>query len=377
MPNETAKLAGFFKSPAMTQQKPNERLKELDGWRAVSVLLVILHHLGAYQLANLVSPHVRLTAILEDCGPLGVKVFFVISGFVICRLLILEESRYGAVSLKTFYVRRVFRILPPFFLYVGVISLLLSVRLLNDSWSGICNGALFLYDFVPAERGSWFIGHTWSLAVEEQFYLVFPALWVLTKRIGRNRVFPVVFCLIVLWNLSTTVSGWDQLTILSARSGFSCICCGVLIAIFERRARSIAKSFPTFAITAILLGLLWHPVDHTGWKSALYDCMLIPPAIALLLLFSLERSGGLRTFLCWKPIQTVGLMSYGVYLWQQLFTAPAKFYTVSGRPLEHLAPLLFVIVPLSYVFVEKPAVRLGSELAARIRQRAVGREVAA
>ena len=221
MPNETAKLAGFFKSPAMTQQKPNERLKELDGWRAVSVLLVILHHLGAYQLANLVSPHVRLTAILEDCGPLGVKVFFVISGFVICRLLILEESRYGAVSLKTFYVRRVFRILPPFFLYVGVISLLLSVRLLNDSWSGICNGALFLYDFVPAERGSWFIGHTWSLAVEEQFYLVFPALWVLTKRIGRNRVFPVVFCLIVLWNLSTTVSGWDQLTILSARSGFS------------------------------------------------------------------------------------------------------------------------------------------------------------
>jgi peptidoglycan/LPS O-acetylase OafA/YrhL len=359
-------------SPSSTQNAEERRLKELDGWRAVSVLLVIAHHLGAYQYANIVAPHARSAFVFEHCGPLGVKVFFVISGFVICRLLILEENRYGAVSLIGFYLRRAFRILPPFFLYFASVCLLLWIGLIHDSSRGIVSGALFLYDFVPAQHGSWFVGQTWSLAVEEQFYVVFPTLWVLTRRIGRKRVFIVIFCLIAAWNLFAAISGWDQFTIPSARSGFACICCGVVMATFETRARAIARAVPAIAVAAVALSLLWHPIDHSGWESAAYESIFMPLAIALVLIFSLDRGEWLRRFLRWRPIQAVGLTSYGIYLWQQLFTAPSKFFTASGHPISFLLPLLFVIVPLSYLFVEKPAMRLGRSLAEGVRLAPVG-----
>jgi peptidoglycan/LPS O-acetylase OafA/YrhL len=82
------------------------RLRELDGWRAVSVLLVMLHHILGYQHHGLMSRFSFLDHTVDYLGSLGVKIFFVISGFVICRLMISEELRYGSVSLKAFYYRR-------------------------------------------------------------------------------------------------------------------------------------------------------------------------------------------------------------------------------------------------------------------------------
>jgi peptidoglycan/LPS O-acetylase OafA/YrhL len=344
------------------------RLRELDGWRAISVLLVVVYHLGWYQHRDLLIPHVHLAALVGRCGPLGVKVFFVISGFVICRLLMLEEKRYGAVSLKSFYVRRVFRILPPFYLYLAAVGVLVSTGLIVDFWKGILGGALFLYDFDFGKQGSWFVGHAWSLAVEEQFYLTFPALWVAAGVTRRRRIFPVVFGLVAAWNLSVAIWGWEQFTNPDTRSGFACISFGVLVAIFERRARALAKAVPAVAVAACGFCLFLHPGGlWTDWKSALFESFFTPPAIALLLVFSLERGEDLRAFLCWKPMQAIGLTSYGIYLWQQLFTAPSKFFTESGKPIAHLLPLLLVIVPISYLCVEKPAMELGKSLAKRMR----------
>jgi peptidoglycan/LPS O-acetylase OafA/YrhL len=94
----------------------------------------------------------------------------------------------------------------------------------------------------------------------------------------------------------------------------------------------------------------------------------MPLAIGTLLVFSLECRRWLRAVLCLKPVQAIGLSSYGIYLWQQLFTAPAKFYTAAGMPIQFLLPLLLVIVPLSYFFMERPLMRLGRRLANRVRQ---------
>lgn len=347
------------------------RLRELDGWRAISVLLVIAHHLGAYQFASLVRPHVHLALVFENCGPLGVRVFFVISGFVICRLLLLEENRYGSASIKGFYVRRAFRILPPLCLYLAPLGLLISLGLILESWRGILNSALFLYDFVPAKVGSWFVGHTWSLAVEEQFYLTFPALWLLTRKVGRGRFFLGLFCLLAAWNIFAAVRGWNQFTNPNTRAGFACICFGVVIASFEFQARAIARTIPIYVVAPFGLLLLWHPEGYFSWKCAAFDSIYMPLAIALVLLFSLESAPDLRSFLCWKPVQAIGLTSYGIYLWQQLFTAPTKFYAPAGKPLQFLLPLLFLIVPLSFFYIEKPAMRLGRSLAERVRNDSV------
>jgi len=348
------------------------RLRELDGWRAVSVLLVIFHHLGSYQHAGMLFHHHHLALVFRHFGPLGVDVFFVISGFVICRLLILEEERYGKVSLKAFYVRRAFRILPPFYLYIACLFFLLATGLIHETYKGITTGALFLYDIVPAKVGGWFIGHTWSLAVEEQFYLTFPAVLVLTRMIERKRIFLAIFCLLGVWNYLAAVFGWNYVTNPSTRSGFACICCGVLVAFFEAEARAIARTLPALAVAGVALSLLWHPDDYLSWLSALYDSLYTPLAIAALLIFSLERDTRLRTLLCLKPVQAIGLTSYSIYLWQELFTAPKGpegDYTLSGNIIAALLPLLFVVIPFSWFLIEKPAMKLGRLFSDRIRRR--------
>lgn len=339
----------------------------------MSVLLVMLHHILGYQHHRLLSRSAFLDLRVTYLGPLGVKIFFVISGFVICRLLISEESRYGSISFKAFYYRRIFRILPPFYIYLVALSLLLGLGLIQESLKAILGSASFLYD-IKVTPHSWFVGHTWSLAVEEQFYLIFPAMWVLTAKAWKGSVFLGVFLLCAVWNLSTVYSGWDALSSSNTRAGFACISCGVLMAIHEVRVRTIANGIPAFIVAVVALTLLVHPAGSYSWRAVLYESLLVPPAISLVLLFSIGRSGWLQAFLCSKPVQAVGLTSYGIYLWQQPFTAPKTYlsgavemtyFSGTGQNIPLLLPLLCLIVPLSYFLVEKPAMRYGKFLSRR------------
>jgi peptidoglycan/LPS O-acetylase OafA/YrhL len=259
---------------------------------------------------------------------------------------------------------------PPLYLMIGVLAVLTSCKLIVNSRHALFNASFFLFDFLYANvhGWSWFAGHTWSLAVEEQFYLVFPAVWILTRRIGREWVFSCAFFLSILWDLLPTISSWDGLLIRSGREGFACICCGVLIATFDARVRTIARAVPLIVVAAVALVLVWHPVSGTDWKRALYECIFVPPAISLLLIFSLEHRGWLSAFLRWRLVQAIGLTSYGIYLWQELFTAPFDNYVGSGERISFLLPLLFAVVPISWFFVEKPAMRLGRSLAQRVRR---------
>lgn len=362
------------------------RLRELDGWRAVSVLLVILHHICSYQHHRLLSHFAGTDHVVLYCGLLGVKTFFVISGFVICRLLISEESRYGSVSLKAFYYRRMFRILPPFYVYLATLSVLLCIGLIHEDWRSIVGSGLFLFDLNVTSH-SWFVGHTWSLAVEEQFYLIFPGIWVLTPKRWRSLVFLGAFLLCAAWNLSADYTSWDALTSSNTRTGFACIACGVLMAIHERRARSMANGVPALIVALVALALLLHPLGSDGWQAGLYESLLVPPAIGLVLLFSMGRGPWLRAFLRSKPLQAIGLTSYGIYLWQQPFTAPKTYLSAGGQIIPYfsaagqiitlLLPLLCLIVPLSYFLIEKPAMRYGKFLSRRTREGSIDTKAAA
>ena len=344
-----------------------QRIKELDGWRAISVSLVLFMHFFIYHLPRQRPRFDLLNHTIRCMGPLGVNIFFVISGLVICRLLILEDIRYGKISLKGFYFRRIFRILPPFYLYMAVISLLLAAGLIHQDWRQIVVNSLFLADirFLPRD---WFVGHTWSLAVEEQFYLIFPSLWVLTPQRHKSRVFITVFLFCVLWSLSLMFGGRTSIVEAETRAGFSCISCGVLIAIHEQRVRRLAARIPAVVVALVACMLLLHPTPAKTWTDAVYTSLVIPLAIGLLLTFSLERGPQLRALLCARPVQAMGLTSYGIYLWQQVFNGPKNFYAGWGIVLWYLLPLLLVIVPLSYYFVEKPAMRYGKMLSKRARE---------
>jgi len=354
------------------------RIRELDGWRAISALLVVVVHIGTTQHPRLFSRVPGAIPALVYWGPLAVNIFFVISGFVICRLLNSEDLSRGSISLKAFYYRRACRILPPLYTYLAVLSVLLGVGLIRDSWRAICVAALFLGNIrhIPMPH-SWFIAHTWSLAIEEQFYLVFPPLFVLTPRRHRRMVCLGVFLLTVLWNLSTAFRDWDWITSPQTREGFACISCGALMAVNETSARQLAKALSWYVSAGVAILLFIPPFWAIGFGAALYRSVFVPFAIGLMLLSSVEHRSLLRRFLDCKPVQAIGATSYGIYLWQQLFTAPKVSLTATGAVLNFspageiipmCLPLLAVVVPLSFLFIEKPAMRLGKALSFRAKQ---------
>jgi peptidoglycan/LPS O-acetylase OafA/YrhL len=105
--------------------------------------------------------------------------------------------------------------------------------------------------------------------VEEQFYLTFPAILKFTPRTSRRRVFLTIFCLLGIWNYFAAIFAWNDFTNPAARAGFACISFGVLVALYESEARTLARRLPALFLAVILLTLLWHPADYFSWLSAL------------------------------------------------------------------------------------------------------------
>src|SRR5262249_22149765 len=146
--------------------KHSDHLPTVDGWRAVAILLVL-----AYHSSLSLNAHSRLFGY----GRMGVDLFFAISGFLITYRLITEYQSSGRIALKNFYIRRVFRILPPAFLYLSVIALLTMFGVLRVRSTGILAAVFFLTNYVnPAISDFSFVAHFWSLSVEEHFYLLWP-----------------------------------------------------------------------------------------------------------------------------------------------------------------------------------------------------------
>src|SRR3569833_2940991 len=150
------------------------RIPSRDGFRATSILLVIASHL------TLEHPVPLLWR--EQNGKLGVRVFFVISGFLITSLLLKERQKTGSISLSGCYLRRLFRIAPAYYVFLAAILLLIPTGWVAAHYANVGFAAIYLNDY-SYEGGT--VGHTWSLAVEELFYLLWPLTLVLSKRPER------------------------------------------------------------------------------------------------------------------------------------------------------------------------------------------------
>jgi peptidoglycan/LPS O-acetylase OafA/YrhL len=146
------------------------RIEALDGWRAISAALVILSHLQGFSA-------VRFSLPISNYGNLGVQYFFGISGFVIARGLLRDPG----ASFGGFYIRRVFRILPPLLIYIAAVVVLVFGGVLPRTALGAGEGVFFVCNLPWGDCGGWFGGHLWSLSVEEQFYLVCPFIVLATR----------------------------------------------------------------------------------------------------------------------------------------------------------------------------------------------------
>lgn len=367
-------LISRFKSQFQKEGK-SRYIPTLDGWRALAILLVLAHHAGTAFYAEkeyyAISP--------TRWGVWGVPVFFGLSGLLITKLLLEEFDRTGNISLKSFYIRRAFRILPPatiFILSLAAMGLLVSKMELAGS-------LLFFRNYVPESLGGLYSNHFWSLAVEEHFYLIWPGLLVL---LGVRRGLPAAAAISValaLWMSADfhfhifarlfphAVEEFPYRTDLRLDGLF----CGCTMAFLFNRPASrewlrkyLSWWFWLLSAAAIVFCLKYPPYLATFWID-----ILIP---FLMLGTTLHPQWAVSRLLDLSMVKWIGRISYSLYVWQQLFLVPswdAKPLGMAQKwPLNIFLVLLCATV--SYYAIEKPMIRLGHKLAARHRFQAPERD---
>lgn len=357
------------------------RIPSLDGLRAISIVMVMgLHTIQRYG-AEHPEQHVSLWWSVVLNGGLGVYVFFVISGYLITRLLLHEQSTRGTISVSGFYVKRAFRILPPLYLYVGVLGVLNLAGRLPLSRIDVVS-ALFFFHNYAVQSTSWAIEHFWSLSVEEQFYLIWPVLLILCLRLGgvrgRERAAWLAAAAIVLSPLVRIVSFRTHNPWLHDGAGFHMHAdalmfgCGAALlegkALFERVYRAVTR-LPWLPVLGLAVGSYlemrfqnyWNfPIGET-WTGAL---------LAFTLLWTVRNADSLAgRALNVRWVTHIGVLSYSIYLWQTLFLHYQNASVFAGAAWAGRLPLnwlgILIAAEISYALVEQPSLRLRNRLLRR------------
>ncbi|HEY1588799.1 MAG TPA: acyltransferase, partial [Rhodanobacter sp.] len=338
----TAEGAAATPAPAggiRLRRASSHYLPTLDGWRAVAIGVVLLAHSAAS--IGVAWPHVPVP-LMERSGLFGVEIFFALSGFLITTWLIREEQAYGRISLSAFYTRRVFRILPAASALLLTIAIL-SVRGVFPVTLGRWLSSLLFVANLSHATGSWYVGHFWSLAVEEHFYLLWPAIFLLLRKNRRRFAFTVFTGLAVaLWRAVdfkyhltiTNFDIWWGRTDINADSLSWGVCVALVYADAEWRQkllRFLSRSFVPIGLAALVIACEWLPLPD--WKLSMAALTVKAVAIPLLIVWTLTNTSSWPARLLeTAPLRFIGLISYSLYLWQQLFCVE----TVSWMPGQHV-----------------------------------------
>jgi len=328
-----------------------QRIPSLDGLRAVSIVLVLYGHTAGTLGFPIAIDHFGLALA-------GVRTFFIISGFLITKLLLKEIASKGTISLGGFYRRRVLRIFPAFYTYLLITVALVMAGLLVVPARNLVYAATYTINYV-IDRG-WPVGHLWSLAVEEQFY----ALWPLTLfLLGPKRAFSLAGSALLLVPVVRVAQFflWP-----SHRLGITeefhtiadCIATGCLLAgcqdwLWQRASYRRFLTSWTFwlAPCAIALTIIFGHHPMVRW-------LILIPIFNLGIALCIDRwtrfpdADAFAVFLNWKPVAFVGVLSYSLYLWQQPFLDRYASHIWNRFPIN--IALAIVVASASYYFIEKP-----------------------
>ena len=343
----------------------------LDGVRGLAVLMVVIGHT---QISFLPLDHAQ--AILDAIGGgfYGVDIFFVLSGFLITSLLLNERSARGGVWLGGFYARRALRLLPALYTLLAVYwaySAITSAPLspvARMSVASIFYGNNWFQIFHPLNVAP-ALGHIWTLSVEEQFYLVWPASLLLLLRPRRGRLLVVAICALIavvmahralLWS-DNGVAVWMQL-VERSDTRVDSLLIGALAAVLWTR-RMIPRrglgvlAYGSIAVMAVIVGRysLLSPFLFSGGFT------LFAVATAVVIIATVQGDWVLNRFFESRPLRLLGRVSYGLYLWHQPVYFAVVRYTVSWAPLARFALALVITagcVAASWRFVERPAQRM-------------------
>jgi peptidoglycan/LPS O-acetylase OafA/YrhL len=331
---------------------------EVDGLRAVAVIPVVLFHLGASWIPG---------------GFIGVDVFFVISGFLITSI-ILKEQAAGTFTFSGFWMRRVRRIMPAMLVMLIATSIGGYLWMFGPSWkslSGQIFSALGLYANIemwqlsgnywgPAAESAPLL-HTWSLSVEEQFYLFYPLLLLILLKFTPKRVFALILCgsalSLAVGVYATEYSPSAAFYFLPPRAWE--LAAGCLLAIFERSRGPAPKGSisRTLALTGLLLiGAGYYLIQGAEGFPGFWALLPVVGTV-LVIRFSCAEQCLAGRVLGWAPVVYIGKCSYSLYLWHWPVIVLAAALKLKYPELVNLWGIVGVMVVLtlvSYHFVECP-----------------------
>jgi peptidoglycan/LPS O-acetylase OafA/YrhL len=368
------RLADFearWRSDSLPTRRPSTPMgyqPGLDGLRAISVIAVILYHAGFGWMHG---------------GFLGVEVFFVVSGYLITSLLIEEREKSGGIRLRQFWLRRARRLLPALFavlIAIGAwVALFGSNQQQSDlhrdllpgifyfaNWGQIFGGAQYFGNFSP-------LRHLWSLAVEEQWYLLWPLMFVLITRsnkrntdVGRWILAVAGFVMILTWWLASPellTSDRTNFLYLSTLTRCSGLLLGAGAAFLWRpwRARAAAASrsgltLNVAAIAATALLVYFFTTAHLTDRSIYRWQLAAVSILSLVVVAAVVHPAALvaRSFFSMPALVGLGKRSYGVYLWSWPISVLCGAYVGSWTRFIWAMSVTIVVSEFSYVYIETP-----------------------
>lgn len=362
------------------------RLPSLDGWRAISILLVLVSH---NHFAVGFPEHLEKPLHYLFDGHLGVRFFFVISGLLITWLMLGEERKTQKVNLRNFYARRALRILPVYGAFLIVMAFIQYFTPCDHSVGNWVANLTFTRNFYL--DGNKISGPLWSLAVEEQFYLIWPFVFVWLAPAVRARMMPYIaggailtaFICRYLWQFP--VSDAPIWQILCREPSFFnnvdslAIGCMAAISMAGNESRLCAfvttRRWAVLALSVLMLAepyaMHWladrpwlpAPLKGLGWAAWFGLGRTIQSlGFVLLVLQSIQMPfWGLYRCLNWGPVATVGVLSYSLYIWQSIFYTNPELL---GLPKVWWMTYPLWMVPacaaavVSYYCLEKPFLKL-------------------
>jgi peptidoglycan/LPS O-acetylase OafA/YrhL len=327
------------------------RIPSLDGVRGIAILLVVFAHVIQTNGFPAGGPPIWLT----DLGALGVDAFFVLSGFLITTLMLREFDRSGRLDRRGFYRRRALRILPAYVtLLIAVASLQLTgfLQVPRGDWLGALTFTMN-FRYHPA----WELGHVWSLSIEEHFYVVWPlvvsalpAAWRVALLVGC-----LAACFAARWvvllafpEFGTMAELWTFTRLDTIASGclLAVLACDARRAWLDRAAQRWAAAAAVVAVSFILMDISWK------WRVGIAHS-LNNVCIAILIWTAAQKA---PRWLNGRRLVALGIGSYSIYLWQQVFLNPHRDAWFTRFPQNLVLASLLAFA--SYRLIETPFLRL-------------------
>ena len=335
------------------------RIPSLDGLRAVSILLVLYDHLAGTAIFPRVPPIAE-----ARLGLFGVRVFFLISGFLITSLLLDEESKTGTVSLGRFYLRRTLRIFPPYYTYLAVMALASALGWLHLHHFDLLAAVTYTTNY--HQDRAWQVGHSWSLSVEEQFYLLWPFVMMRlgSARAPRAALLAVGAAPLVRMFILLVMPQWDDGVGETFPTVVDTLATGCLLACYQDRLELMPRlqrflASPLFGLVPLMaVGAVLIPsakIEYSIGQTIGNFCIAL--TIYRVVRFPHTWSGRLLNL---RPVVFLGVISYSLYLWQQPFLNKRLHVYLTGFPQNIGFALGMALV--SYYFIERPALRMRSRL---------------